>query len=75
MAWSAGGVLCGAFGMIALNRLPRYHHPISEVERFRAAISDGFFLCIKSIDPKFDRDLTAALLRNLKALEVTEISR
>ncbi len=70
-----GGVLCGAFGMIALNRLPRYHHPIAEVERFRAATSDGFFLCVKASDPKFDRDLTPDLLRHLQALEVTKIPR
>ncbi len=70
-----GGVLCGAFGMIALNRLPRYHHPISEVERFRAATSDGFFLCVKATDPKFDRDLTPDLLRHLKAFAVTEVPR
>ena len=68
-----GGVLCGAFGMIALNRLPRYHHPISNVERFRAASSDGFFLCIEAADPKFNREQTTELLCRLDAREVTEI--
>jgi hypothetical protein len=68
-----GGVLCGALGMIVLNKLPRYHHPISNVERFRAASSDGFFLCIEATDPKFESGRTTDLLRSLHATEVTEI--
>ena len=68
-----GGVLGGAFGMIVLNRLPRYHHPISNVERFRAASSDGFFLCIEATDPKFESGPTTDLLRSLEAIAVTEI--
>ena len=70
-----GGVLCGALGMILLNRLPRYHHPIFNVERFRAATSDGFFLGVETGDPKFETDQTTALLRELKATGVTEIPR
>jgi hypothetical protein len=68
-----GGVLCGAFGMIVLNKLPRYHHPVSNVERFRAATSDGFFLCVEAADPKFESGPTAELLRSLGAVAVTEI--
>ena len=41
-----GGVLGGVFGMVFLNKLPRYSHPVSNVERFYAASSDAFFLCV-----------------------------
>jgi hypothetical protein len=70
-----GGVLSGVFGMIVLNRLPRYSHPISNVERFRAASSDAFFLCIESTDPRFQLEMTAGLLQRIGAVEVTEVPR
>ena len=68
-----GGVLGGILGMIVLNRLPRYSHPVSNVERFRAASSDAFFLCVESADPHFQVEMTGGLLRRSGALEVTEI--
>ena len=68
-----GGVLGGIFGMIALNRLPRYSHPVSNVPRFRAASTDGFFLCIESSDRHFEIGRTAELLRQCGAIEVTEV--
>jgi hypothetical protein len=70
-----GGVLCGALGMILLNRLPRYHHPIFNLERFRAASSNAFFLCVETGDPKFDAKGTTDLLYRLKATEVMEVPR
>ncbi len=69
-----GGVLGGIFGMILLNRLPRYSHPVSNVDRFRAASSDAFFLCVESTDPHFERELTAGYLRRFGAIQVTEVS-
>jgi phage shock protein PspC (stress-responsive transcriptional regulator) len=68
-----GGVLGGIFGMLVLNRLPRYSHPVSNVERFRAASSDAFFLCIEAADPRFHPHLTADLLRHAGAIEVSEV--
>ena len=68
-----GGVLCGVLGMLLLNRLPRYSHPVSNVERFRAASSDAFFLCVESTDPEFHSDATAFLLRDIGAIAVTEV--
>ena len=68
-----GGVLGGVFGMLLLNRLPRYSHPVSNVERFRAASSDAFFLCVESSDPRFQRELTNAVLRRAGAIQVTEV--
>jgi len=68
-----GGVLGGVFGMIFLNKLPRYSHPVSNVERFRAASSDAFFLCVESSDPLFQRETTGGVLRRAGAIQVTEV--
>jgi hypothetical protein len=68
-----GGVLGGIFGMIVLNKLPRYSHPISNVESFRGASSDSFFLCVEAADPRFEREMTAGLLRRIGATDVSEV--
>ena len=68
-----GGVLGGILGMLVLNRLPRYSHPISNVDRFRAASSDAFFLCVEATDPHFQTEMTAGLLRRAGAIKVTEV--
>jgi hypothetical protein len=41
-------------GMLALNQLPRFHHPVFYSERFAQATDDGFFLSIEAEDPLFD---------------------
>src|SRR5579863_10513208 len=40
------------FGMLALNGLPRHHHPLFESDRFRQATDDKFFISIEAGDPK-----------------------
>ena len=67
------GVLCGVLGMLMLNQLPRYHHPVSNVARFRAASSDGFFLCVEAEDPNFEAGTTTFLLREIGAIEISEV--
>ncbi|MBU6411808.1 MAG: DUF3341 domain-containing protein [Verrucomicrobia bacterium] len=48
------GAAVGAFvGMIALNQLPRHHHPLFGSKRFGLASRDKFFLAIGANDPKF----------------------
>jgi hypothetical protein len=48
------GVLIAAFsaviGMFALNGLPRLHHPVFEVEAFRSAQIDRFWISINTLD-------------------------
>jgi hypothetical protein len=60
------GVLLTAFmcifGMLALNGLPRFHHPLFSHERFYKVSDDRFFIAIESTDPKFDPSETRALL-------------
>jgi hypothetical protein len=68
-------VLAAIGGMLALNRLPRLHHPIFEAKRFHLASSDRFFLIIFSNDPQFDRDRTRRFLESLEPARVTLIGR
>jgi hypothetical protein len=50
------------FGMLALNGLPRFHHPLFSHERFLKVSDDRFIIAIEADDPKFDPVQTRALL-------------
>ncbi len=71
------GVLFSAFGaligMLILNGLPRFYHPVFNVPNFERASGDGFFLCIETEDPKFDISETRAFLESLKAKKVDDV--
>ena len=60
------GGLAGAFGMLAVNGLPKPHHPLFNEPRFDHATQDRFFLCIEATDPKFDHERTWRFLSSLK---------
>jgi hypothetical protein len=56
----------GAFiGMVALNQLPRHHHPLFAKKRFELVSRDKFFLVIGSADPKFSETETRKLLEQI----------
>lgn len=59
------------FGMLALNGLPRWNHPIFNWDRFDRVSDDGFFLAIEATDPKFDEEATRAMLEGLGAKHIT----
>ncbi len=65
---------CAVFGMFAINRLPRLHHPIFTHSRIVQVTDDKFFLSIEARDPKFDRTRTAQFLESIggKHVEVLE---
>ncbi|TVQ63441.1 MAG: DUF3341 domain-containing protein [Phycisphaerales bacterium] len=62
------GILFAAFtalfGMLALNGLPRWHHPLMLKERFLRASDDRFIIVIEAEDKKFDPDATVKLLED-----------
>lgn len=68
-----GGALVGFFAMLALNGLPRLHHPVMGAECFQLASRDRFFLYVESRDRLFDAERTRALLESLQPQEVTEV--
>lgn len=50
------------FGMLALNGLPRWHHPLFTHDRFARVGNDRFFIAIEATDPSFDPLKTKQLL-------------
>jgi len=60
-------------GMLALNNLPRHHHPLLTSPDFRRATDDRFFISIEASDPRFDLDATRALADDLGGIKVTTV--
>lgn len=61
------------FGMLALNGLPRFHHPLFTHERFYRVGNDRFFIAIEAIDPNFDPEKTKKLLEEAGGTHITLI--
>ena len=59
------------FGMLFMNRLPRWHHPLFNWDRFAKATDDGFFLVIEANDPRYAETGVRDLLRDLGAQNIT----
>jgi len=57
-----GGAVGAFVGMIAMNQLPRWHHPLFGKKRFELVSRDKFFLVIGANDPKFSELGTSELL-------------
>lgn len=70
-------VLFAAFAGLATvlgqSGLPRLMHPLFEIEEFRRATIDRFFLCIRADDPAFDEHRIAEFLTTLAPLSVYEV--
>jgi Protein of unknown function (DUF3341) len=64
-----------AFGMLALNGLPRLHHPVFGASHFRRASKDRFFLCVLATDAHFDAKKTRDFLKGLdpNSVELVEM--
>lgn len=66
-------VLSAIFGMLLLNRLPRLHHPLFDIEAFQLARSDKFFLVIMSNDDRFHPKRTRTFLDKLNPVRVEAV--
>jgi hypothetical protein len=61
-------------GVLGLNRLPRYYHPVFNVAEFQQRnSSDGFFLVIEASDRSYRRDETRELLLSLNPSRIYEV--
>ncbi len=66
--------LTAFFGVLALNNLPDWFHPLFRSDRFARVTDDGFFIAIEAKDPRFDETETRLLLEGTKpvGLEMVE---
>jgi len=60
-------------GMLFLNRLPRWYHPLFSSDRFKKATHDKFFLAIEATDPKFSETETRKLLTDAGSKHIEEV--
>lgn len=61
------------FGMLFMNRLPRWNHPLFNWDRFARATDDGFFVSIEATDPRFSERDVRELLEGVGAKHITVI--
>ncbi|MFV0336678.1 MAG: DUF3341 domain-containing protein [Chthoniobacterales bacterium] len=61
------------FGMLMINGLPRYNHPLFNWDRFVKVSEDGFFINIESTDPLFSEQRVTELLESLGGKHLTLI--
>jgi len=65
--------LSAFIGMLVLNGLPRWYHPLLRNERFRRVTNDRFFIVIEASDPLFHPERTREFLESLGGLAVEEL--
>ena len=63
----SGAIAC-LVGLLALNKLPRWYHPLFKMPLFKKASDDGFFIVIESADPRFHPVKTVEMLEECGAI-------
>ena len=68
------GAGSAVFGMLGLNKLPRYHHHLFYSDNFKKVTDDGFFVSIDVNDKVFSKDSTTSFLKSIggKNIELLE---
>ena len=61
------------FGMIALNKLPQWYHPLFKASRFPLASSHSFFISIQATDTLYDTSKTSRFLKQLGSTHIEEV--
>ncbi len=65
------GAISAVFGMLSLNRLPRFHHPVFYSDHFeKKASDDGFFVSIDAADGQFKLVQTKQLLESMGSTHI-----
>ena len=59
------------FGMLAMNLLPRWHHPLFNWDRFGKVTDDGFFLVVEASDARFSENDTREFLEKAGGANIT----
>jgi hypothetical protein len=65
-----GGAVGSLIGMLALNQLPRLHHPLLKCPKFEVVSNDKFILVIGAQDEKFCATNTYKLLESIGGANV-----
>lgn len=65
--------LTAVLGMLALNGLPRPHHPVFDVPEFELASRNRFFLLVMAHDPRYDHEHASRLLGETQPLSLSEV--
>lgn len=75
----AVGVLLSAFtamfGMLILNGLPRWFHPLFYSDTFSRFSNDGFFISVEPDDPKFDLEQTVKFLQSVGGKDIEHLRK
>ncbi|HKK46318.1 MAG TPA: DUF3341 domain-containing protein [Balneolaceae bacterium] len=61
------------FGMLFLNDLPKHYNPIFNVDRFKKASDDGFFVCVEASDDLFSEEKVTNLFRDNGATHIETV--
>ncbi len=69
-----GAALAAVFGMLALNGLPAYYHPVFNARDFDLATRNRFFLCLRNIEG-LDVQAARRFLEGLAPLRVMDVPR
>lgn len=59
------------FGMLALNLLPRWNHPLFSWERFAKVTDDGFVIAVEASDARFSEKDTREFLEKIGGVNVS----
>jgi len=65
--------LTAVLGMLAMNGLPRPHHPVFDVPEFELASRDRFFLLVMAHDPRYEAEHAARILGETEPLSLSEV--
>jgi hypothetical protein len=62
------------FGMMFLNKIPRFNHPVFYSDKFSDVSSDAFYISIELTDPIFDENKTKSFLKEIGGTDIEVLS-